>query len=412
MPILNALLAVANDRLGWPTMPIAYFRFTAPVPERRITDVIPAADPAVVLIDIDPASPERGAMVPLVAATLPPDPYFVPSDLVALAPRPGIVLRGATRYAYVVRSAFAPGFERPAAFATLAAGRAQGGRGAAAIELYAPLWPALEAAGIPAEDVLVATVFTTGDEVARTYARSEAVRAAHSPVIEGLALDGEDHDGFCALRGTITMPQFQRGTQPFDIDGRFQLDDRDAPVAQGSMTIPVTITLPRAAMPATGWPLYHFFHGSGGRSTDIVDAGRQTMVDGPLEAGNGPGFVVAQHGIAAASSAMPVNPERLAGASDYVYININNLAAFPYTFQQGVLEQRLLLDALLALQIPHAAVAACGLPAPAGGARTRSIRPRSSRVVSRWAGCTRTWSARSSRGTARSSRPARAGCGT
>ena len=49
---------------------------------------------------------------------------------------------------------------------------------------------------------------------------------------------------------------------------------------------------------------------------------------------------------------MPVNPERLANATDYAYLNINNLSAFPYTFQQGVFEQRMLLDALLALRDP------------------------------------------------------------
>ncbi|MBL0215973.1 MAG: hypothetical protein IPQ07_19095 [Myxococcales bacterium] len=369
VPILNALLSVANDRRGWPMMPVVYVRFTQPVPEHVITDVIAPGDPSVTLVDIDAASPELGTAYPLVAATLPVDPY-VPSDLVAFAPRPGIVLRGHTQYALVVRSAFAPGFEPAPAFARLAEGKAPSTpRGAAALAQYQPLRDALDANGIPFDDVLVATVFTTGDEVARAKDRSDHLRTTYHPTIDNLALfGGATHDGFCELRGTITMPQFQKGTQPFDIDGRFVVDANDVPAKQSDLTIPLRITLPKAAMPAAGWPLYQFFHGSGGVSSGLVDLGHSpTPADEP-EPGKGPGYVAALHGIAAAAAALPVNPERFPGASDYSYLNINNLSAFPYTFQQGVIEQRLLLDALLALQIPQSVVAGCGLPAPTGGA--------------------------------------------
>ena len=368
VPILRALISVVDERRGWPTMPTAYVRFTAPVPDQALTTVIPATSDAAMLIDIDPSSPEIGTRYPIVAATLPTDAY-VPSGLVALSPRPGTVLRGHTIYAYVIRTAFAPGFEPPPAFAALAAGKTpSGSRGAAAAALYAPLWPALEAAGVDRSDVVVATVFTTGDEVLRTRLRSEAIRASYDAQIETLALDTTaTRDGFCELRGTIKMPQFQTGTQPFDMEGRFVVDASDVPAKQGEMTIPFTITLPKAAMPAAGWPLYQFFHGSGGESTDVVELGYSpTPADEP-EPGKGPGYVVALHGIAAVSAAMPVNPERLPGASDYSYLNINNLAAFPFTFQQGAFEQRLLLDAMLDLQIPQAMVAACGIPAPTGG---------------------------------------------
>jgi hypothetical protein len=368
VPILNALLVDANERRGWPTMPIAYVRFTASVPERSITDVITVADAAIALIDIDPMSPEKGTRFPIVAQTLAPDPY-VPSDVVALAPRPGIVLRAKTRYAYVIREAFAPGFSPAPAFAELANGKVpSGAKGDAAKALYEPLWPALEAAGI--DDALVATVFTTGDEVARLRARSEAVRAVEHPAIENVTLvgpaSGTGYDGFCALSAEITMPQYQKGTPPFDTDGRFVLDANDAPIKQSEVTIPLSITIPKGTMPDEGWPLYQWIHGSGGDSHQLVDRGRIATPDGMPEAGKGPGYVVAQVGIAGVSSAMPINPERVNGASDYAYLNINNLSAFPYTFQQGVIEQRLLLDAMVALHIPQATLGACGATATSG----------------------------------------------
>jgi hypothetical protein len=121
------------------------------------------------------------------------------------------------------------------------------------------------------------------------------------------------------------------------------------------MTVPLHITLPATAMPAAGWPLWQFFHGSGGASFDIIDDGPALTSADVTTLGEGPGYVVAARGIATAASALPLNPERLANASNYAYLNLNNLAAFPYTFQQGVFEQRLLLDALVALDIPATA---------------------------------------------------------
>jgi hypothetical protein len=370
VPILQALLSVADERRGWPTMPIAFIRFTAPVPARAITEVIAADDEAVTLIDIDPQSPEVGARFPLVAQTLAKDSYL-PDDVVTLAPRPGIVLRANTRYAYVIRSAFAPGFSPAPAFAELAAGKTpSGAKGAAAKTLYEPLWAALDGAGIDRDDAIVAAVFTTGDEVARLRARSEEVRAAENPAIENVMLvgpsNGEGYDGFCALTATIDMPQYQKGEPPFDTEGRFVLDANDAPMKQNVVTIPISITIPKGAMPADGWPLYQFIHGSGGLSNQIVDRGRIATPTGEPETGKGPGYIVARHGIAGVGAAMPVNPERVPNASEYAYLNINNLAAFPYTFQQGVIETRLLLDAMLALQIPQATLASCGATAPGG----------------------------------------------
>lgn len=369
IPILNSLLDTVSVRKGWPVMSIAYFRFTAPIPDRAITDVIaPADDAPILLLDVDPASPERGTRFPIVARTLPKDTY-VPEDLLAVAPRPGIVLRANTRYAYVVRTAFAPGFSPAPGIRDLAAGKTPSGAwGAAAAALFAPLWDTLDQQGLARTDVIVATVFTTGDEVARAHARSEAIRAAYHPTIDNLALvGGNTYDGFCHLAGTITMPQFQHGTPPWDTDGHFVLDGNDVPMKQADMTIPLQITIPKTAMPASGWPLYQFFHGSGGLSTGLVDLGHSPDSGDHPEAGKGPGYVVAHHGLAAVSAALPLNPERYVGATDYQYLNISNLSAFPPTFQQGMYEQRLLTDAMIALQIPDSVLAGCGNVAPPGG---------------------------------------------
>ena len=328
LPVVNDLLAVAAERRGFSTLPIAWFKLTADVP----------IDPAgAFLVDIDDASPERGTRYPIVVEKLPADAFG--SGLVAIAPRAGIVLRGNTRYAVILARSFAPALEVPDAFADLDHAA------------YAPLWPMLDELGI---EPLVATVFTTGDEVALLRQRSESLR--ETAQLSGIAL-AKTHADFCELRGTVTFPQYQLGTQPFDQQGQFVLDAHGTPIAQGTMTVPIVITIPKGTMPANGWPLWQFFHGSGGASFDLVDDGPVKIAGGEPLAGEGPGAIVARRGIAAVAAALPVNPERMPGASNYAYLNLNNLRAFPYTFQQGAFEQRMLLDALVAAALPG-----CGAP--------------------------------------------------
>jgi hypothetical protein len=342
LPVVNDLLSVARERRGFPVMPISWFRFPEGAPAYSLDTL---ADTAL-LVDIDPASPERGTEYPVVAQTLADDSYG--AGLVAIAPRPGIVLRGDTRYAFVLRRAFAPGLDVPRDFATLAAGDMPGGpRGAAAKQLYAPLFEIL-----PADDMLVATVFTTGDEVSLLRTRSEAIRLTHDARIAGVTRDTTSYPGFCSFTATVTFPQFQVGTPPFDSDGRFALEG-GTPTQQAEMTVPLRFVLPATAMPASGWPLWQFFHGSGGASFDLVDDGPSATADSDPTPGEGPGAVVARRGIASAAAALPLNPERQSNAGNYDYLNLNNLAAFPYTFQQGVFEQRLLLDALLELPLTN-----------------------------------------------------------
>jgi hypothetical protein len=68
-----------------------------------------------------------------------------------------------------------------------------------------------------------------------------------------------------------------------------------------------------------------------------------------------------------AGSALPVNPERLPGAKDTSYLNLNNLSAMRDTFRQGIVEQHLFLDALEALTIDPSVLSACtGVSLPPG----------------------------------------------
>src|SRR5687767_770546 len=149
LPIVEELLVTARQRAGFPVMPIGYVRFMGEPPVHVLEDVL--VDGPALLIDL-----ERGTTYPVVAQTLVED-AFTGEGLVAIAPRPGIVLAGGTRHAFVLLREFAPGVIAPPAFTSMTP---------AIAEHYAPLWPVLDELGIARADVLVASVFTTGDEVA------------------------------------------------------------------------------------------------------------------------------------------------------------------------------------------------------------------------------------------------------
>ncbi len=371
----DSWIGLAMDRKAFPTIPVAYFRFTADLAPHDPANVIAAEKTSpILLVDIDPDSPERGRLIPTVAATPEVDDY-TPEHTLEVAPRPGFVLRENRRYAFVVMTnlvdAAGKNLAPNDALAQLKAGQTVAGvRGTDAGKLYAPLWETLTTLGIDAAEVASATVFTTGDVVADNHAISEKIRAAHTITIENLKIDPDDgltHDRYCELIGTVKYPQFQQGTPPFDTEGLFALDAMGVPIKQREETAPITIVIPKQKMPAGGYPLMMYFHGSGGVSGAVVDRGtwKADIMDNTK--GEGPGFVLAPFNIASVGSALPVNPERLPGASEQEYLNLKNVVAMRDTFRQGVAEQRLLLDAMLKLQIDPATLAGCmGPELPAG----------------------------------------------
>src|SRR5258708_2013944 len=100
--IVEGMRGIASDRTEFPVVPGASFRFTRALATREPSTVIAAdAHSPILLVDVDEASPDRGALFPTVAITLVSDDY-VPENVLAVAARPGFVLHGKRRYAFVV----------------------------------------------------------------------------------------------------------------------------------------------------------------------------------------------------------------------------------------------------------------------------------------------------------------------
>jgi hypothetical protein len=390
--LVKNLLVIAQERKGWPMVPTAYFSFSAAV-STQSADAVIAADKAspVLLIDVDPASSDRGQLLPTAAESLVKDGFTSP-HLLAVIPYPGVVLHPKRTYAFVVRRSLNDAAGQPlgvpAGLWALAHAQAvTGARAAGATTSYQPLWDTLKTLSIDPETVAAATVFTTGDVVADLAALTDAMKPRYPltlpqpalPTAPGLTAD---HEGYCELGINVTYPKFQQGTPPFDTQGTFAPGADGLPTQQGTYdAVPVVLTLPHGEMPAGGYPLVMYFHGSGGVSRATVDRGvavthwtdgGPVLPDGGFlnTPGLGPAWVVAPYGFATAASALPLNPERMhdPNVSETLYLNIANLAAFRDTFRQGVIEQRLLIEALKGLQFTLSAAdqATCHVSLPSG----------------------------------------------
>lgn len=374
-----SILPLVAQRKGFSVLPVAYFRFDRPLAKQDDEHIYAARlDSPVLIIDVGDVEADRGKLHPAVALDLWNDP-FVPDHLLAVAPWRGVLLQPERRYAAVVLRSLGDvdgqPLGSPLAFEQLKARQAPAGeRGKKTVELYRPLWETLDKIGLDRREVAAATVFTTGDVVTALAKLSDALVEKYKVKIEGLALDTDDgdHTRYCELKGTVTLPQFQRGTSPFDTEGLFDIGADGLPTKQRDETVPVVITLPKLPMPAAGYPLTVYVHGSGGTTNELVDRGKVEVKGGVPRKGEGPAYVLAPFGIGMASVAKPVNPQR-GGVGAFDYLNWDNLAAFRDTFRQGAIEERLFLAALSTLEIDKSALGACaaGAALPSGVQRYR-----------------------------------------
>lgn len=358
--LVQSIKSIADDNPGFSTNTAGYFRFNLPIASQDIDEVIPAnTDSPILLLDIDPDSPNRGELLPTVASTFRPDLNYVPPFLLSVAPAPGIILHPNRTYAYVVKRSLNDTTGRPLGVSStlrqLINGEIpEGELGKEASELYQPLWETLDEINLDSSDVAAATVFTTGDVVSEFAKLSDEILERYDVKIENLQLDpenGASNSRFYELQGTVKMPQFQKGNPPFNSEGLFEFDSNGSLIEQRTEEIPVVITIPKTPMPSEGYPLVAYFHSSNGLSTEVVDRGSITEPGGEPIPGQGPAFVVADKGFASVSSALPLNPERFPDNRLDSYLNPSNLAAYRDTFRQTIIEQRLLLEALEDLEI-------------------------------------------------------------
>jgi hypothetical protein len=156
----------------------------------------------------------------------------------------------------------------------------------AAHTAFAPLRTYLAANNEPVANVLTASVFTVGDLQAPMAAVADAVAASPAPTASkwvkcgGNAVSpcvqadaaagracGDDVDGWDEYQALLSIPVFQQGTAPY----LTVADGGGIDVSKGhDEDVCMSITVPKGAPPAAGWPAVVFAHGTGGSYRDHV----------------------------------------------------------------------------------------------------------------------------------------------
>jgi hypothetical protein len=232
---------------------------------------------------------------------------YLCDDWVASRPPVGLPLTAGHTYAVLLSSSILDASLRPievapdltALLATTAPADPQL---AAAWPSYKPLRDWAQGAGVATSTILDATVFTVGHPATTASKLVTAVGAAAAPAATGWIRCGDapspcpqatgdracgaPDPAFDELHALVTLPIFQRGTEPYvtpSDGGDLALGADGTPVVQRTESVCLALTVPRAVpMPAGGWPLVLYAHGTGGSFRSAVTDGvaaREAAID-------------------------------------------------------------------------------------------------------------------------------------
>jgi pimeloyl-ACP methyl ester carboxylesterase len=298
------------------------------IPLDRRPNSLPSAsetintDSPVLLIDIDPQSPERGRLIPLTFRYQSEATNWYRANTLAIQPVWGFPLRPRTTHALVLNSDFVQSVSN----------------GAPSSELV----ETLQQLRIDDADVAFHLQFTTQDPVGE-MARFEARIASDLTVQE---LDQElprfvSNDDFGGYEGTMWVPMWQHGTKPYLASGGgFQFDEHGMPILAAWEEVKFTLSVPaNEEPPANGWPVVIYGHGTGGSSRGFASG------TNPLS----PARMLARMGIAGFGISLPLHGDRGTGVDPaLVSFNYLNPESARACFRQGALDQVYLAEMLSA----------------------------------------------------------------
>ncbi|NCG18703.1 MAG: hypothetical protein GWP91_06800, partial [Rhodobacterales bacterium] len=335
VPLLESYFAFVDELDGFGTNSPVYFAFNdslepllLPTPEESVT-----SSSALLLIDIDPNSPEFGSAVPVQWEIRSEASPYLPDHLLAMAPMFGFPLRPNNTYAAVVTTDVArqhPTFRKiwtPAH---------------PDFEHYAALEDALFFVGRNKEEVAVATVFTTADPLGEMAAISTFIRTRFDSPDLNLTLELlENHDHYDAHRTHYPSPVFTHGERPYETEGGgFVFEDDGDPVIAMWEDLRMSVCTPKdlSSPPDGGWPVVIYQHGTGGDYRGFCDSDRALEVAAQLGA----------RGLIGLGIDQPLHGPRSGETegTDLVNFNIINPPSGVSNFRQGAIDALYLAHAL------------------------------------------------------------------
>lgn len=324
-PLISDYIAYGEETLdGWGRNGAIYFQVTGPLDASTLPTAETAlSDPkaTVQLIDATPSGARRGQRFPLVfkQATSDNDPFY-PGPTLAMRPVYGFPLADSGTYCALLTRAV-----KGADGKYLAANPAF----AAALESepsLAPLRALLPELAVSSADLAAATCFTTQDATAEMRRVETFLQGRATTAPTELRYTGQTahlHE----IQGRYATPNFQSGTKPYAADGGdLRFGEDGAPIVAAEETIRFRLLIPRnLPMPATGWPVILYSHGTFGDWQTCLDGKEQEAV---------------REGLAMICIDQPLHGARgVGGEVDYLHVfNFINPRSGRMTFRQSAID--------------------------------------------------------------------------
>ena len=341
----NVLALLDGQATGFSTTSAVFFPFSeelAALPPQTLDQSVDSGA-QVVLIDVDPDSPEQGRRFPVDLGWSGEGQPLGAAHTLSLLPLQGIPLRPQTIYSAAVlgplEAATGEPLVPPVALQQLQAGLTPDGFSDTEATRWQDAIRALEHTGVDTDALLALTVFETWDPTAGMVALDAAVSALPPPEVVDVA-QTEVFDEFCVYEGTVDMPVYQEGEPPFTSSGGGIVFEAGEPVLQSWETARVVLTLPRGSAPEAGWPTALMIRTGGGGDRPLVDRGPRDADGNALVEGTGPALHFARAGFAGISVDGPHGGIRnVTGADEqFLVFNIANPAALRDNLRQTAVE--------------------------------------------------------------------------
>jgi hypothetical protein len=360
VPLISQIVMQMEGVLdGFSPVSAAYLRFTGDIDP----STLPADPPhsilsssAVQLVDVDPKSPEYGKPQLLETYWQQAAGVYWLADTLAVRPAFGYPLRPHTQYALVVTRGVKATDGTPvtpsADLSEVLGLSTLESRVKPVHDLYAPALAELAKVGVAASNVAHLAVFTTTDPTQEQFAVMDDVHASVAaptvdPTTWSLPTTSQAYSVPLQSPGNYDVyegkygpsPNYQSGTAPYNTSGGTYVFSNGKPVVQNTFSQDFALVVPDSSactMPAGGWPIVLYAHGTGGYFEDIVVEG------------NSFGSLLAQHCMASIginqifSGARPGSPgladTNYEGDEDLLFFNINNPMGARTNGRQGAVD--------------------------------------------------------------------------
>ena len=297
VPLLAEYIDFIDGKLdGFSPVAAGFLRFAGPLDPATLPDAAGSLDASasVQLIDVDPASPEKGSRRPVYVTFQRDAGVYWQANTLSFMPVPGYALRPHTRYALVVTDAVRGEGDRPVVAPStlkqvLGLEVAASPGAEAAASAFAEGVAGVTEAGIDLSSIVHFSVFTTNDPAAEYLAAAGSLAdQIDAPTADPDAWElKQEEPGYVEYIGSYgPSPNFQAGEIPFTHfgdGGGFELDGAGVPQVVDTFDLRFSLAVPKpesCPMPEDGYPIVLYAHGTtGSYRSFIFDGTAESLTD-------------------------------------------------------------------------------------------------------------------------------------